>query len=126
MSKRKIITIEPVEAMTGKLSNRKTDSNLRYSVPRFYIGFQRKTGNNNFFQARVNLRSTPAKQSELDKRDQFRIVAAAVRTILNDPVKSAALMEEYRGQDKYRTFRGFVFAKGWYLYDPQTKTVIWD
>lgn len=118
-TRRKIVTIMPVEAMVGKMHG------LKKEGARFYVGFQRKYSVKNMFQARMNVRSTAVSSGELDARRKFTVSVAAVRTEMLDTAHAAVFLTKFKAQTKYSTLNGFAVAEAYKYYSEQTHTVVW-
>lgn len=118
-TRRKIVTIMPVEAMVGKMQG------LKKEGVRFYVGFQRKYSVKNMFQARMNVRSTAVSSGELDARRKFTVCVAAVQTEMLDPAHAAKFLAKFKAQTKYSTLNGFAVAEAYKYYDDSTHTVVW-
>lgn len=118
-TKRKIVTIMPVEAMVGKMQG------LKKEGTRFYVGFQRSYSVQNMFQARMRVRSTAVSSSELASRQKFTVASAAMRTEMQDPAHAAVFVRKFRAQTKYSTLNGFAMAEAYKYYDDSTHTVVW-
>lgn len=111
----KVTYLDPIAYLSGRVS--KKHSQVIYN-------HRQDTGAN--YTSMRGERQTEPSASELAKRDKFRVVSAAVRARLNDATATAADKAAFKAQHKYPTFRGYLFATAWNLYDAQTQSVVWD
>ena len=111
----KVVYLDPIARLDGKISRKhsKVIYNYRKDTGAMYTSMQGE-------------RSVPLSANEAAVRNKFRIVSAAVRLRIADTSKTAADTVAFKAQSRYATFRGFLFARAWSLYDDTSSTVIWD
>lgn len=118
-TRRKIVTIMPVEAMVGKLQA------INKEGQRFYVGFQRKYSVKNMFQARMRAISVAPTSEQLAGRQKFTVSVREVETQMQDVAHAQVLLRKFKAQTKYSTQRGFAVAEAYKYYDESTQTVVW-
>ena len=111
----KVVYLDPIARLDGKISRKHS---------RVIYNYRKDTGA--MYTSMQGERSTPVKPEEIAQRTKFRVVSQAVRLRLADTTKTAADAAAFKAQSTYPTFRGFMFARAWSLYDDTSSTVIWD
>lgn len=98
----KVHYLDPIDFLSGKITKRhRTIYCYRIDLDRRYTTV-------------YTAPTTEPTARQRAVRNKFGSLQMAVSTVLADPTQKAALMAEFRAQTKYKTLRGYVFAK---MYD---------
>ncbi len=111
----KVQYLDPIAYLSGRVS--KKHSQVVYN-------HRSDTGAN--YTSMRGERTTEPKPAELAARAKFKVVHAAVNARIRNTDTLATDTLAFRKQSKYATFRGFLFAQAWALYDEQSKEVVWE
>lgn len=113
-----IVYFPGIQAMRGKFAQndyktrRKTPEGEWNGKSYFYGVYNTQTG-----AAHFGLRIKPLSGTYTDKQTQvqnrFKTVIAAVNAAMLDPDKLEQYTTAWKKQQRYPTFRGFVFSKEW-------------
>ena len=112
-----VVYQDPIEHLSGKISKKyRTCYNYRKTSKRKYTSVHGD-------------RAVPYNETEVAIHNQFRVVRAAVQarvTNLSYVVQDQRAFKEMRANGgKWTTYRGWLFAKAWDNYNPETNQVVW-
>ena len=101
----KVIYIDPVKSVSGKLSKASTVTFMRRQAATSNVAM---LANPNYTHIMGKRKSTPS-QSEVAYRTRFGVICAATHLRLNDPNKKNADMAAFKSQTQYLTLRQYVW-----------------
>ena len=101
----KVIYIDPVKSVSGKLSKASTVTFMRRQAATSNVAM---LANPNYTHIMGKRKSTPS-QSEVAYRTRFGAICVATRKRLQDATKMPADIAAFKSQTQYRTLRQYVW-----------------
>ena len=113
----KVVFMDPIEHISGKIAKK------------FQTIYNHRNASGLNFTSVRGVRTASIKPGELEVRQKFRTIIAAVNTRAQDMSKMAADQAAFERQKaaggKYTTLRGFLFGKVYENYNDETGAVVW-
>ena len=116
----KVVYEDPIHHISGKISKK------------YRTCYNHKRINGLNFTSVHGERTTQASVAELERRAKFKTVRqAAIERSMDlmhltyDQMDFIAERKAQGSAFKYKTYKGWLFGKGWKNFDESTKTVIW-
>jgi len=101
----KVIYIDPIKSISGKLSKKSKVCYMVRTAPTSNVEMQ----NNPNYTTICGKRSTLPSASELAQRTRFGSIYKATQTRLKDPSKMQADLAAFKQQTEYQTIRQYVW-----------------